>query len=212
MTRPLRVVALDLSLTSTGIAVTHDQVGEPRLSCRTVTPRRRPTPTLIDHVRLHETFQAVAAAVGCKPDLVVVEFLPHVSGTGGAALRLAELHGALKHWLWSRGLTYVDVAPQHLKTYATGKGNAKKAEVREAVTARYGRLLHVHSEDEADAVALLALALDAYGQALADVPDHNRTAVAAVKWPDLTDRPRGAAGSNPGVLRGPSPQTGARTP
>lgn len=209
MSAPLRVVALDLSLTATGIAVTHDQVGEPRLSCRTVTPRRRPTATVIDHQRLHETFQAVAAAVGCKPDLVVIEFLPHVTGTGGAPLRLAELHGALKHWIFSRGLTYVDVAPQHLKTYATGKGNAKKAEVREAVTARYGRLLHIHSEDEADSVALMALALDAYGQALADVPAHNRTAVAAVKWPNLPDRPRGAAGSIPGAPRRTSSPTGA---
>lgn len=185
MTRPLRVTALDLSLTSTGIATTHDSAGEPRLACRTVTPRRYPTPTAIDHRRLHETFAAISVAVQCRPDLVVVEWLPQFTGHGDATLRLAELHGALKHWMWSRGHRYVDVRPQHLKQYATGKGNATKQEVREAVTARYGKALHIGTEDEADAVALLAMALDAFGQPLADVPARNRNAIAATNWPDL---------------------------
>lgn len=189
MIRPLRAVALDLSLTATGIAVTHDQVGEPRLACRTISPRRRPTANIIDHARLHETFQAVAAALACKPDLVVVEFLPAVTGTGGAPLRLAELHGALKHWMWSKGHRYVDVAPQHVKTYATGQGNAKKELVRAEVTARYGDLLHIGTNDEADAVGLLTLALDAYGQPLAgrEVPAGNRAAVGKVDWPKLDE-------------------------
>ena len=191
MIQPLRLVALDLSLTATGIAVTHDQVGEPRLACRTITPRKRPTRTAIDHERLHETFGAIAAAVQCKPDLVIVEWLPQFTGHGDAALRLAELHGAIKHWLFSQKLTYVDVRPVHLKQYATGKGNATKQDVREAVTARYGRLLHIHTEDEADAVALLMAGLDAYGSRLPDgqdlpvVPLVNRKAVTATTWPEL---------------------------
>lgn len=186
MIRPLRVVALDLSLTATGIAVTHDQAGEPRLSCRTVSPRRRPTANVIDHQRLHETFAAIAAAVGCGPDVVVIEWLPQFSGHGGTALRLAELHGAVKHWLWSKWHRYVDVKPQHLKTYATGYGNATKQAVREQVTARYGRLLHIGTEDEADAVTLLAMALDVYGQPLAEVPTAHRKAIADVSfWPTL---------------------------
>jgi len=190
--RALNLVALDLSLTATGIAVTHDQVGEPRLACRTITPRRRPTQTVIDHARLHETFQAVAATLACQPHLVVIEFLPRVSGTGGTPLRLAELHGALKHYLWAKGHRYVDVEPQHLKTYATGNGNAKKELVRQEVTARYGGRVHIGSTDEADALALLALALDGYGQPITDragrdivVPAKNREAVGKVAWPDL---------------------------
>lgn len=193
----LRLVALDLSLTATGIAVTHDQVGEPRLSCRTVTPRRRPTATAIDHVRLHETFAAIAAAIKCGPDLVVIEWLPQFSGHGDASLRIAELHGAVKHWCWSQGHRYVDVKPQHLKTYATGYGNATKQAVREAITARYGALLHISSADEADATALLAMALHAYGQPLkskagADIPvpaSHSK-AIAGTSWPDLTEGTR----------------------
>lgn len=189
----LRVVALDLSLTATGIAATHDSAGEPRLFCRTVTPRRYPSETQIDHRRLKETIDAVTGAVRCKPDLVVVEWLPQYEGKGEASLRLAELHGAIKHWLWSHKQLYVDVKPQHLKQYATGSGNAKKQQVREAVTGRYGKLLHIATEDEADSVALLMLALDAYGSTLPDggpvpaVPSHHyRKALAAIKWPQLT--------------------------
>ncbi|AGL19524.1 crossover junction endodeoxyribonuclease RuvC [Actinoplanes sp. N902-109] len=185
MIRPLRVVALDLSLTATGIAVTHDQVGEPRLACRTVSPRRRPSDTIIDHVRLHETFGAIAAAVRCKPDLVVIEWLPQFAGKGDTSLRLAELHGAVKHWLWSKNLRYVDVQPPHLKIYATGDGRADKAKVRRQVTAAYGRFLHIGTEDEADATALLAMALDAYGQPLVETHVSRREALAAVKWPEL---------------------------
>lgn len=186
--RPLRVVALDLSLRATGLAVTHDQLGEPRLSCRTITPPRSPSnPNVIDHPRLHQTFGALAAALACKPDLVVVEFLPLFVGKGDSTLRLAELHGALKHFMWSKGHRYVDVQPAHLKQYATGKGNATKVQVREAVTARYGSLLHIGSEDEADAVTLLALALDAYGQSLAPVTAIQGRAVSAVTWPELPE-------------------------
>lgn len=187
MIRPLRVVTLDLSLTATGIAVTHDQLGEPRLACRTITPRRRPTAVAIDHERLHETFAAIAAAVQSKPDIVVVEWLPQFQGHGDASLRLAELHGATKHWLWAKGHRYVDVKPTHLQQYATGKGRASKQEVREAITSRYGRLLHIGTEDEADAVSLLASALDWYGTPLGGitVPPLNRKALAGTRWPDL---------------------------
>lgn len=185
MTAPLRIVALDLSLRATGIAVTHDSKGEPRLACRTVTPRKYPTDTAIDHQRLHETFRAIETAVACKPDLVVVEWLPQFDGKGDASLRLAELHGATKHWLWSHRHTYVDVKPVHLKMYATGSGGANKQQVREAVTARYGRLLHIGTEDEADAVTLLAMALDAYGRGLAPVSSAQGRGVTGVNWPDL---------------------------
>jgi len=192
MIRPLRVVALDLSLTATGIAVTHDQVGEPRLSCRTVTPRKRPSPTVMDHQRLHEIFSAVQAAVQCQPDLVVIEKPLQVAAQGDTSVRLGELHGLIKQWLWSRRIPYVDVNLTHVKQYAAGSGNAKKPDVLAAVIARYGRLLHVQTFDEADAVSLLAQALDAYGQPLTTpdgheipVPDHCRKALAGTQWPDL---------------------------
>jgi crossover junction endodeoxyribonuclease RuvC len=187
--RPLRVVTLDLSIRATGLAVTHDQVGEPRLACRTITPRKRNSRTRIDHERLHETFQAIAAAALCKPDLVVIEE-PLSLDTGDTSIRLAELHGPIKHWFWARGIPYVDMHLSHVKQYATGNGGADKPTVLASVIATYGRLLHVHTYDEADAVSMLAAALDHYGQPLVEVGQERRKALAKQNWPDLTEGTR----------------------
>lgn len=186
MIAPLRIVALDLSLTAAGIAVTHDAHGEPRLACRTITPIKHKSHTAINHRRMAEILSAIQIAVQCKPDLVPIEWLPQFTGHGDTSLRLAELHGLVKHWLWSRGIPYVDVNPTHLQMYATGKGRATKDEVREAVIARYGKRLHIHTYDEADAVTLLASALHHYGQPLAVVQSHHHKALEGTTWPDLT--------------------------
>jgi crossover junction endodeoxyribonuclease RuvC len=184
---PLRIVALDLSLRATGLATTHDSNGEPRLSCRTIAPPKLPADTQMNHRRVKATIDAVTGALRCKPDLVVIEWLPQFDGKGDTSLRLAELHGALKHYLWAKGHLYVDVMPNHLKQYATGNGNASKQQVREAITARFGSLLHIGTEDEADAVCLLAMALDAYGQRLGPTPTtpNQGRGTVAVKWPQL---------------------------
>lgn len=181
----MRVVALDLGIANVGIAVTHDQAGQPRLSCRTVTPRRRdPRPNAMDHERVHETVAAVLAAMKCTPDVVAIELPILVEGKGDTTIRLAEIHGALKHWIWSHRIPYADVHLTHIKQYATGNGAASKEAVKEHVIARYGRLLHVHTYDEADAVSLLAMTLDAYGLPLIEVPPTNRKAITATTWPE----------------------------
>lgn len=192
MSRPLRVVGLDLGIANVGIAVTHDQIGEPRLSCRTVTPRaRNDRSTVMDHERVHETIAAIQAAVRCKPDVVVIELPILVEGHGDMSVRLGEIHGPIKHWLFSQRIPYADVNNMHVKQYATGNGGAKKPEVLAAVIARYGRFLHVHSYDEADATTLLMAGLDHYGSSLPDgtplpsVPPHNSKGVAKTTWPEL---------------------------
>lgn len=186
MSIPLRVVALDLGLANCGIAVTHDQAGEPRLACRTITPRRRePRPNLMDHERVHETVAAIQAAMRCNPDIVAIELPILVEGKGDMTVRLAEIHGAVKHWIFAHKIPYADVHLTRVKQYATGSGGAKKPDVTAAVIARYGRLLHVHTYDEADAVSLLAMTLHAYGQPLAEVPANHAKAVHATTWPKI---------------------------
>lgn len=195
MIRPLRAVALDLSLTGTGIAVTHASTGEPRLSCRTVAPRKRPSTTTIDHARLHEIIAAVMLAAECKPDLVVIEKPLQIAGKGDISIRLAELHGPIKHWLYCREIPYVDVHLTHVKQYATGSGAAQKPDVLAAVIARYGKCgqhgVSIGTYDEADAMSLLMQALDYYGSPLPDgyplpeVPSGHREALAKTRWPKL---------------------------
>jgi crossover junction endodeoxyribonuclease RuvC len=188
VSRPLRALGLDLSLASTGLARTHSSDGEPRLSTDTITTSRTPGHRNgIDHPRLHKIFGPISLAAQAGLDVVGVEWLPQYEGHGDASLRLAELHGLVRHWLWSRGVVCVDIMPTHLQMYATGKGRATKRAVREAVQARYGKPCNVliGSEDAADALTVLAMTLDAYGQPLADVPMHHSKAIAATTWPQL---------------------------
>ena len=183
----LRMVSLDLSLAGTGIAATHDHHGRAGLLARTVaTARTAHGTTDMDHARINRVLSDVAAAVKCMPHLVVIEWLPLFDGKGATTLRLAELHGVVKHWLHVKGHRYVDVHPPEVKTWATGKGNANKTQVLEAITATYGRLVHVDDHNAADAVSLLTMALAAYGRQLVALhgPHHHR-ALGNVRWPDL---------------------------
>lgn len=181
------MVALDLSLAATGLAATHDHHGRAGLLARTIhTARTARGATDMDHQRVSRVLLDVAAAVKCQPHLVLIEWLPQFEGKGATSLRLAELHGVLKHWLFSKGFRYVDVHPPEVKMWATGNGNANKTQVVEAVTSTYGRLLHVGDDNAADAVALLSLGLAAYGHPLVPVfGQQQRRALGNVKWPTL---------------------------
>jgi crossover junction endodeoxyribonuclease RuvC len=189
----LRIVALDLSLAATGLAHTHTHRGEPVLAARTVhTARTKHGSTDMDHERVHKVLVDVAAAAKCRPDLVAIEWLPQFDGKGDTSLRLAELHGVVKHWLYAQRIPYVNVRPPDLKIWATGNGNATKTAVKQAVIAEYGGLVHIGDDNQADAVALLTLALAAYGEPLTRVVNPKRTrALKGVQWPTL-DRSAGA--------------------
>lgn len=193
--RPLRMVALDLSTAATAVAATHDPRGEPFLSTFTI-PGTGGRP-------LHEQIAAIShvvrrscgnlAEIGWKPDLVVVEGTFGRRGGGASDYPLHALHSYIKQWLWQRSIPYVDIAPATLKTFATGSGatngvnKVTKDKVIAGVIAAYGHLLSINPKDDdaADAIALLAFGLAAYGQPLADVPASHRRAIKVVKWPDL---------------------------
>lgn len=183
------MVALDLSLAATGVAATHDHQGRrgTGLLARTVhTARTAHGDTDMDHQRVHAVLADVFAALKALPHLVVIEWLPQFEGKGDASLRLAELHGVIKHYLWTRRVPYRDMKPTYVQMWATGKGRASKREVRAAVTATYGHLVHVGDDNQADAVSAVTAALAAYGQPLVPVnSSHQRRALSGVKWPDL---------------------------
>ncbi|MEV4846115.1 crossover junction endodeoxyribonuclease RuvC [Micromonospora matsumotoense] len=199
----LRMVALDLSLAATGLAATHDHHGQPGLLARTVhTARTARGATDMDHARVDAVLRDVAAATKCRPHLVVVEWLPSYDGKGATSLRLAELHGVIKHWLHHQRIAYVDVHPPEVKIWATGNGNANKGQVLEAVTATYGRLVHVDGHDQADAVSLLSMGMAAYGQPLAGVSrPQQRRALENVRWPTLATEAGPVVPTVPGGAR-----------
>lgn len=173
-----RILAADLSLRSTGLAWT-DRAGQ--IGVATI----RPATT--GHERLNQLlWEITRQATREEAQLAVIE--EPIIGNG-SALGLAGLYALVTHALWLRQIPYVTVHLKRVKMYATGKGGGPDAS-KQAVLVAMQRLFYGHGplirgDDEADAAALLALALDALGTPLADVPAANRRAVAAVKWPEV---------------------------
>lgn len=190
----LRLLSLDLSLQATGMAWTCDRHGKHGVGCRTIDTRgwnpKNP------HKRLDFILRDIAAATGCRPQLVVIEGAAY-SASGSAVDQLAGLRWLAKQWLWSKKFPYVEVAPATLKVWATGDGRSGKRRttqadgseregVFEAITATYGGLCSIRDPDQADAVALLSLACAAYGQPLAPVTNPKQLKATKVpQWPTL---------------------------
>ena len=86
----------------------------------------------------------------------------------GVAIKLAEMHGAVKAELHKQRMTApYYVAPMTLKKYATGNGHAEKSDIKMAVFKKWG--IELNSNDEADAYALAQIAANIGGF---NIPSH----------------------------------------
>lgn len=159
------VVGLDLSLTATGYANdagTGTLTAAPKKGCARLALLR-------DLVSLE-----------CRDaDLVVVEGYAFAARNSHAHA-LGELGGVIRLALHEAGVPFVDVPPASLKKYATGKGNANKGEMLAAAIRRLG--YEGASDNEADAMWLRAMGLDALGCPVVKLPETHRAALAKVDW------------------------------
>jgi Holliday junction resolvasome RuvABC endonuclease subunit len=85
-----------------------------------------------------------------------------IYASAASALKLAEIVGACKAAATAYSVPAIDLQPSQIKQAMTGKGNASKADVRQAVADTYAgkttlirgpREKHVLRQDEADAAA-----------------------------------------------------------
>ena len=145
----MRVVGLDLSLTSTGIAWIDGHA-------TVVKPRTR------GNARLVEIRRAVGEAVygDDYADLVVLEdFLESQPSSG----RVGLLHGVIRVALFDLGRPMLFIPPTTLKVFATGRGGATKADMVEAAQSDVG--YSGFDDNCADAIWLRQLGLHLAGQA-----------------------------------------------
>lgn len=171
----MNLLALDLSLTSTGWAAKH---GADPVASGTYCPRTRGVERLEDGFRW--TGQQVSI---WRPDLVVIEGYSFASQTAHARAA-GEFGGVVRLRLHQAGVRYVELAPKTRAKLATGKGNAGKEQVLAEAIRRLGYA--GHSNDEADALWLLHAALIAYRlQGAARLPMDHTAALEKVEWPDV---------------------------
>lgn len=165
----MKLVALDLSLTATGWATSDGLSGvlEPPKGKTSGWPRVQ---WVVD--RVHQITE--------HADLTVIE--NYAFGAKGSALTgLHELGGIVRFALWEDGRRYVDIPPTSLKKFATGSGNAGKAEV---IAAAIRKLAYAgHNDNEADAKWLLEMAVAQYGAGGSN--ESQRDALKKIQWPEL---------------------------
>lgn len=172
------VVAFDLSLTSTGIAVVEAD-GTAKV--------RRHMPKTKGYQRIRGIRDACLIAVGQLPavaDVLAVEG-PAFGAQGDAYHQLAGLWWHVTEALDSTGIPLVVVPPASIKTYATGKGNATKDLVLAAAVRRFPEV-DVNDNNEADALWAAALVRRQYGDPIDAVPAVNLRALDKVAWPVVT--------------------------
>ncbi len=178
----LRAIALDLSLDAPGYAWT--TLIDPPVDAVTV-PARSPDP----QQRADAVVKMLRSLLTIQPNLVVIEDI-FVGKNAKTTISLAELHGVIKHELWSRRIPFVTVNQTYRAMYATGNGNAPKHQVMSAARYIYGEFIggasRIQTTDDADALILLAMALDFYGQPLLEVDGTRRRALLAnIAWPAI---------------------------
>jgi hypothetical protein len=173
--RPPKILALDLSITATGVCLpdgtTHTIKTNPKHGDR----------------RLQHIVDEVGLALGDSDygdtcDLVVMEEAP--PGLKGPAIKAIHMvHGAVRLRLIDFDTPYVLINPTTLKGFATGSTSADKTAMAIAALKRTGR--EFADDNQCDAAWLRWAALDHYGQPEFDLPKVQRDRLAKVTWPDL---------------------------
>ncbi|TDE03443.1 Holliday junction endonuclease [Jiangella asiatica] len=162
------VVGIDPSMTGTGLAYGHDLLD-------TVTFSRK----VAGDQRLAHIDGAIAGAVR-GAGLAIIEDLP-THGHGAGITGMAQ--GVIRLALIRAMVPYVTVPPATLKKYATGRGNATKADMRMALYQRTD--LDVRDDNQVDAWWLRQMGRDAIGHHYAvKLPRAQREAMLKLTWPE----------------------------
>lgn len=182
----MRVVGLDLSLTSTGMSdgTTHRAV---QTGPADGSIERRIHRIMRD---IHAFMRIPAGGTYEYPDLAVIEGAAY-GARGTAVDQLAGLRWYVRTDLTVQGIPFAIVTPTSLKLYTTGSGRATKAGMVAALDHRYGtRLADVKVKDGrydmADALGLAAMGYDHMNVLFSltnRFPAPHRAALDSVEWP-----------------------------
>lgn len=183
MTAP-RVVGLDLSLVSTGIALADRTFTTGRSLPKDATDAERCE--RIAHIRdvvIDECCTYWRPHVSTPAvDLVVMEGFSFGSPQG--ATEAGGLGWTIRIALHQADVPFAVVPPPTLKKYATGSGAAGKDDVKLAALSRLGlEFTGKGSGDRCDATWLRVMGLDALGCPLVAMPESHRAALTKITWP-----------------------------
>lgn len=194
MSASLRVVGIDPSLTSTGVATAAwslaGTAGVMVPDCIRVQSSGRAGASLPERSDRLAGLAARIAELASGADLVVIEG----PSMGSTAAKSASMHDRAGLW-WlvvdalrqdpSRPVLVAEVPPTIRAKYATGNGGAGKDAVLAAAVKRYPGW-DITGNDIADAVILTAMGCRHLGHPIDSLPQIHLTAMAKVHWPEST--------------------------
>ena len=186
-----RIIGVDLSLTSTGVAVIDTVDGQLLdITLRTITSK--PTKAKDATTSLHDRavrLDRIERDLFEGPlfghfDLAVIEAPSYGSSNGGKHER-SGLWWAVVRRLKDQVGAVAEVPPSSRMKYATGSGQADKDKVLAAVIRRYPHV-PVDGNDQADALLLAAMGARHLDQPVEDsLPITHLAAMDKVEWPSV---------------------------
>lgn len=159
------VIGLDLSLTSTGLAIVHNG----RATVTRVTSKPTGSTTADQLIRLRVIVSRIRAAIPASTRTVAAVEGPAFGANDPGAHIRGGLWWMVREMLDAEDIDVVVVTPATLKKYATGKGNAAKDAVLAAAVRRFPDV-DVTGNDEADALWLAAIRARIEGQPIDELP------------------------------------------
>lgn len=176
-----RIVGVDLSLTSTGIAAIVD--GEPHWMVTLVSKGHRGDSVPQRAQRLKTIADEVWGQV-YDADLTVIEG-PSFSSNGAGTWDRAGLWWLVMNQLQAEGQRVAIAPPTVVKKFAAGKGNADKSAVAAGLARLWPEALAANN-NEWDALALATMGAQSVGM---QVPKraHHADCLAKVEWPPIPD-------------------------
>lgn len=178
----LIVAGVDLSLTSTGIALAEFDGPLMSPSAYRLTSVGKAGAGLPERqTRLHKLTAAVTDKVA-GADLILVEGPAFGSTTGSMHDRSGLWWLVVDTLVQEYGSIVVEVAPSARAKYATGAGNAGKDAVLAAAVKRYPDW-DITGNDIADAVIIAAMGCRHLGQPIDSLPQVHLAAMTKVRWP-----------------------------
>jgi hypothetical protein len=178
-----KVLGLDLSLAATGIACIWGE----RAWTELVRAKALPDRSALSSWARFERIDLIGNAVldyARGATLVVVEGPSLHSPAGGERghFERAGLWWDVLRKLRRARVAFAVASPASIKTYATGKGSAKKDLVLAETVRRFGMVRGLSDNNEADALVAAAMGSDWLGWPIVPMPELHRRALPGVDW------------------------------